>query len=332
MSHFPKPFFRKSRGLWYVQIDGKQHNLGSDREKAFDQYHALMRRSPAAKRVPNDSLAGVVDSFLEWCQNHRSAATYQWYLERLQTFMQLHPNLKLSALRPFHVQKWVDGYKELSGGSKRNLIRSMQRAMKWAEQQGYLDKSPLAHMEKPPSGRRNTVVTVEEFELILACIPARESRDLLTVAWETGCRAQEILRVEKVHVDLANCRWIFPPEQAKGGRAPRIVYLTPKALEICQRLVLVHPDGKLFRNSEGAAWTTDAVNNLFQRIEKKLGKKYCLTVLRHSWCTNALAKGIDALTVSILMGHRDPSMVARVYSHLTHAPQYLLEQARKAAN
>jgi hypothetical protein len=28
MSHYPKPFFRKSRGLWYVQIADKQHNLG----------------------------------------------------------------------------------------------------------------------------------------------------------------------------------------------------------------------------------------------------------------------------------------------------------------
>jgi hypothetical protein len=23
MAHFPKPFFRPARGLWYVQIDGK---------------------------------------------------------------------------------------------------------------------------------------------------------------------------------------------------------------------------------------------------------------------------------------------------------------------
>lgn len=28
MAHYPKPFFRAPRGLWYVQIDGKQINLG----------------------------------------------------------------------------------------------------------------------------------------------------------------------------------------------------------------------------------------------------------------------------------------------------------------
>lgn len=28
MPHYPEPFFRKSRGLWYVQLEGTQHNLG----------------------------------------------------------------------------------------------------------------------------------------------------------------------------------------------------------------------------------------------------------------------------------------------------------------
>lgn len=38
MPHFPKPFFRQNRGLWYVQVRGKQHNLGpesSGRQLAF---------------------------------------------------------------------------------------------------------------------------------------------------------------------------------------------------------------------------------------------------------------------------------------------------------
>jgi integrase len=331
MPHFPKPFFRKSRRTWYVQIDGKQHNLGPHRQQAFERYYDLMRQ-PAPKKVPADHVAVVIDAFLEWSQQHRSAATYEWSRCRLQLLVEKYPDLRLGQLKPFHVQQWVDGMSGVSGGTKRNFMRAAQRALRWAEQQGYVDRSPIAHLEKPPAGKREMVVSPEEFDRILASVPAREARDLLVVTWETGCRAQEILRVEARHVDLANCRWVFPPEEEKMKRAPRIVYLTPTALQITQRLLLVHPQGKLFRNCEGAAWTTDAVNCLFQRIQTKLKKKYCLTVLRHSWCTRALANGLDALTVSVLMGHADPSMVARVYSHLSHAPKYLLEQARKATS
>jgi hypothetical protein len=35
MPHFPKPFSGKNAGLRYVQLNGKQHNLGRDRDDAF---------------------------------------------------------------------------------------------------------------------------------------------------------------------------------------------------------------------------------------------------------------------------------------------------------
>lgn len=44
MAHYPKPFFKKARRLWYVEINRKQINLGPDREAAFQQYHQLMAR------------------------------------------------------------------------------------------------------------------------------------------------------------------------------------------------------------------------------------------------------------------------------------------------
>jgi len=43
--HYPKPFFLAPRGLWYVQLDGHQINLGPDRDEAFRRYHDLMARS-----------------------------------------------------------------------------------------------------------------------------------------------------------------------------------------------------------------------------------------------------------------------------------------------
>ena len=42
MAHFPKPFFKKARGIWYVEINRKQVNLGPDKDEAFRQYHQLM--------------------------------------------------------------------------------------------------------------------------------------------------------------------------------------------------------------------------------------------------------------------------------------------------
>jgi integrase len=59
------------------------------------------------------------------------------------------------------------------------------------------------------------------------------------------------------------------------------------------------------------------------RLARKHGRKYCLYNFRHSWATRALQRGLDPLTVAILMGHSDPSMLAKVYQHVAHAPEYM---------
>src|SRR3984957_10627084 len=238
MAHYPKPFFRAPRGLWYVQIDGKQVNLGPEKDAAFKTYHGLMQQRdemPAAMQPAsgNPLVVVIVDEFLDWCEKHRALDTYRWYKDRLQSFCKtIETTLTADELRPHHVQKWVDNSAvPLKSGSRRNLIASVKRAMKWAEEQGYIDHSRIAHMKKPGCGRKEQIVTPEQFTALLDRYDDQEFRDLLTVTWETGCRPQESLRVEARHVDISGSRWVFPASESEGKRIPRVVYLTPAALE-----------------------------------------------------------------------------------------------------
>ncbi|MEM8946556.1 MAG: hypothetical protein AAGD11_15390 [Planctomycetota bacterium] len=98
MPHFPKPFYRKSRGLWYVELNGKQVNLGPDQDDAFSRYHELL----AAKQVQqievstSDSsvlVAVLCGKFLGWTKKHRAEDTYEWYRRLLQQFVSRNPEL-----------------------------------------------------------------------------------------------------------------------------------------------------------------------------------------------------------------------------------------------
>ena len=387
MARTPRPWFWKARRSWFVTIDGTRHVLGPDKQSAVVRFHELMARPPQ-RRVRSDSLVGLIDAFLDWCSKHRSPVTYEWYRDRLQDFAETYPTLTTGQLRPFHVQTWIDAKEGVSSGTRRNYCRSIKRAMRWAEQQGYVDRNPIMHMEQPRAGKREAVISQAEFDELVSLVRVRGLQDLLITTWESGCRPQESLRVEARHVDLANSRWVFPQSESKGN-IPRIIYLTDRALEITRRLVLLYPEGKLFRNSLGNPWTTESVNCAFVRFRIKMGlrlvksqeikvsdkevrsfmkslareridrgevvqksdrelelearrklryrlacqlaPKCSLYTLRHSWATHALERGLDALTVAILMGHRDPSTLARVYQHLAHNPQFLLDQARRAA-
>lgn len=387
MKKFPKPWFRPSRNRWFVTLNGRQINLGSDKDTAFERYKALLSK-PQTASVCGEKLVSVIDRFLEWCLKHRSPHTYEWYRYRLQRFVDRYPKLDATRIQPFHVQEWVDSY-ELSKTSQRNYIRSVKRCLSWAVAQGYLEKNPLEHMRAPSAEPRERFVTAGEYEHFLSFVRCPHLKDLLEVTWETGCRPQESLRVEVRHFDERNQRWVFPRAESKGRRAPRVVYLTDKAMTVTRRRVAQLRKGRIFRNTAGNPWTTSAVNCALDRVQIRMGQavmretndlaseaeieramdqvtltkrvkgkivkrtqaelrqeakrivtsakakslvpRYSLYSLRHSWATRALQSGTDALTVAILMGHSDPSTLAKVYQHLSHNPEHLLSQARRVS-
>lgn len=221
--HFPKPWFRKSRGVWMVQIAGVQHNLGPDQEQAFRLYHDLMRQ-PAKKQVVGDSVVAIIDRYLDLCQEHRAAETYEWYRYRVQLFVTyIDKTLTVGRLKHFHIDDWLREHPDWSSGTKHGMVRSAQRALRWATRKGYIERSPITDYEKPRPGKRNVVITPERFDQILRLVRKQPFRDLLTITWETGCRPQESLVVEARHVDLANARWVFPADEAKTS--PNSLYV-----------------------------------------------------------------------------------------------------------
>jgi integrase len=394
MSKFPKPFYRPSRGLWYVQLGGRQVNLGSDKDQAHAHYHQLMaRRGTTSATIPtvssNPEIAStpclvleLIDSFLGWCQKNKAERTYEWYVMKTSSFARSLPRtLTLDQLKPFHVHDWVDAHPRWAPGMKRSCMTAVQRVFNWAVKQGRITFNPVRHLEKPLPGRRDVLITQAEFAVLLNHVPPGDFRDLLTTCWETGCRPQEIVRLEARHVDLANQRWVFPPEESKGKRQHRVVYLTPEALEITQRRLQAVATGPVFRNRQGRPWCRQALACAFARVQieygrsvivnkrlvvpdaeiealqadlrargkdrrrgkplsdaelrgvarsrlanqlaRKHGPKYCLYHLRHSWATRALERGVDAVTVAVLMGHTDTRMLMRVYQHLSQNPTHL---------
>lgn len=387
MKKFRKPWYRPTRGVWYVTIRGKQYNLGPNRDEAFRRYHELMSSPPPTssprchpQTVAGDSVAAVIVKFLGWVQQHRAPRCFEWYQWRLQQFARfVGPSLTVAELKHFHLDEFLDSHPKWSSGTKHGMAQAMMRCLRWAKKKGHIDNNPLADFEKPKQGRRNVVIPLETYQSMLRLANSEAFRQLIEFTWHTGARPQESLAIEGRHVDLANARIVFPAEESKGKQWPRIIYLNEIALAMIQRLITERPDGKLFRNTNGRPWTTFAVNCAFRRLqlrmgfeklrglgilpkrakktalkgmtkeaikehEKRLAKqresiqrlarqngpKYSLYAIRHSFATHALAKGIDALTVAILLGHRDPSMLARVYQHLSQNPDYLREAARKA--
>jgi integrase len=262
---------------------------------------------PTPTEAPADSIAVLFDRFADWVEKHQSADTYRWYQDRLQAFLdfkteeyRIH-DFFVSQLKPFHVQEWIDGMPHKSG-TKRNYVRAVKRAMTWAEEQGYVEQSPIAHLKKPTGGKRDNVISAETHRDILAKTRDENFRDLCHFCFLTGARCAKSLAVEARHVELANHRIIFPVEEEKMERIPRIIYLNEEAEAIIRRLLARHPQGKLFRNTKGRPWHPDATNCRFRSLARKIGRKVCLTDYRHS-----LARRLHGQQVSRPLSGRAPS-------------------------
>jgi hypothetical protein len=112
-----------------------------------------MRQPPERRTVPADLVSALADLFLDWAQKNRASATYRWYQYRLALIVRRYPALRITDLKPFHVQQWIDSHDELSSGSRRNLARSIQRCLSWCEEQGLIDKDPIRRFRKPQGGQ-----------------------------------------------------------------------------------------------------------------------------------------------------------------------------------
>lgn len=313
----PKPYFKKSHKAWYVNLNGKPVRLAEDEGAAFRQYYILMAGAEEIK--PSEPALAVITRFLDWCQENKKPATYDFYRRFLESFgLAIGHKLKTSDLKPHHVYDWIAReFKGAGSVHKHNAVRAAKRPFAWAEEEGRLDRSPLARMKnKFPMRRRTVYLQPDQFRDVLAAAPDDAFRDVLVMLRRTGCRPQELRIAEARHFDRRQGVLDFPVDESKGEREPRVVMLDAEARAVVERLALKHPHGPLFRNRCGKPWTKDALVLRFGRLSKKLGLKATPYTIRHIFATEALARGVPLAMVAKLMGHKDYKMLQEVYGHL----------------
>ena len=238
--------------------------------------------------------------------------------------------MKIRDLKSYHVSQWLE--RRTAGTNYRhNLVRAVKACFAWAEQQEYVEQSPLRNLKVPAAASRGdeAYLTPEQWNKVVSAT-CGSFLDLLTVMHETGCRPQEARRVESRHFDRAGRCWILPKSEAKGGREARVIHLSDRAFEICQRLALANPDGPMFCNSHGKPWSARVLAYRCQRLSRRIGFEFTSYSVRHSFATDAILRGVDLQTVATILGHRNLNMLSKVYQHISRCSDHIKEGVRRA--
>ncbi len=332
---FPKPFYRKSKQSWYLQIGRRQFSLGTCEEEALKRYKEILLHEEGNTVQTGKPLhvEEVCDLYLEWSKRHNDPETYQWNQTYLQSFCDLHGGRKVTDLKPFHVTKWLDAHPRWRPATRRTVVGAIKRVFNWCETEGYLAVNPLKAVKKEPRQRRERTLTVEERQHILGAARGKAFREFLHALQETGCRPSEIRKVTAANVHFEAAVWLFRHHKTskKTGR-PRVVYLTPAMLDLTRKLVERNPQGPLFRNSRGLPWTRNAIRCRFRNLRKKLAHLSGVVAYtyRHSFVTDALVNGVGIAQVAELCGHASVETVSQVYQHLAERRDHLLGAVRTA--
>jgi len=165
---------------------------------------------------------------------------------------------------------------------------------------------------RAPRRREVQTLSAEEVAKLL-----RASRDLLDVVivrflLETGLRAEEALNVKVGDVDFVNCE--VRVRRGKYGGF-RVVFFSRELSEILKLWVTVKSlgrDDRLIPLTYVGLWKR--LKTLARRADID-PSKVRPHVLRHTFATEALRKGMDLISLKNILGHSDVK-VTQIYTHL----------------
>ncbi len=322
----PSLWWRKSRNAWFTTIRGEQHNLGSDKAEATRAFHGLMAsRSEAMPATSKLTVAKLADLWLQYKSAKLAPKTWHSYQAYAQSLVDSCGRVRVADLRPYHITRWIEQHPPWNHSTQHLAISVAKMITAWGFGEGLIDRDPIKPVKRPGITRRAPAPQAN-FTKLLDGVRSAAFMQFLVLALETGCRPGELrsLTASRIAPDGRTMTVV-------GKSGSRLVYLSERAQAILGPLRLLYPDGPLLRNVRGNAWTERAIQNSFERAGRRVGVKVTAYQIRGLFASLALRRGVDSLFVSKLLGHKDPSILAKHYAHVEDDQlRDVIEQATNA--
>jgi integrase len=162
--------------------------------------------------------------------------------------------------------------------------------------------------------------------LLLAALTGARRGELCALRWPDVDWQAGTLRIARSVYETAGGGWA---EKATKTHQSRRIGLDEFGLVILRRHrasvdqladeldLTIAPDGFLFSRSPAGLEPIrpDVLSKFTRRVADRAGVDTHLHALRHFSATQAIAAGFDPVTVGTRLGHADPSITLRVYSH-----------------
>lgn len=310
----------------------------------FD-YSVTFPSSPrAAKFAPETSqetVGGFLTRWLAAKQKHISSSTFEGYkkIVKLRLLPALGHHLVVDFKRRL-VRDWLDGL-QVSNKTLSNIQSCLRSALNDAVDEELLDVNPLAgwtyaRREAPPKDDDIDPFTPDEQQAILAALTG-QARNMVQFALWTGLRTSELVALDWGDIDWVRGEVMISramtqaaggePEVTKTAAGRRSVKLLRPALAAlnAQKEHTFLADREVFQNPRNLErWAGDQPirKTMWHPAMKKAGVRYRRPYqTRHTYASMMLSAGEHPMWVAQQMGHKDWTMIARVYGRWMPNPE-----------
>jgi integrase len=329
------PWFRVSKSTWYATIEGRSVSLGvkgkGSKSLAVKAWLRLVsgERKPEAMPKPVSMTVGeAVAEYLAAARQRVSVDAYRGYAKYLLPFAEALGKRPVAGLTSADVGEFMVSQTTWGDTYKAGFHGTLSQMLKRALEEGHVAKNIMAKVPKPCKTSRGAeaVLTADEHAKLLAFADP-EMHDLLIVLWGTGARPSEVasLTAAIVKASVGGVIMLLAHKLAHKGKQRHLI-LSGEALAIVQRRASER-EGYIFQGVNGKL-TATAIGLRVTRLCRKAGVRHLVPYgYRHTFATDALAKGVPDATVAALLGHCDTSMIHKHYSHLSSRTRLLKDAA-----
>lgn len=348
---------KNKSGNWFVRFRdarGKQHQKTFELKKDAEVFEREQRRAlargtwtdPAGEKT---KLKVIYGEFLKTKQALKPKS-----IVAIESLWNHHiekefGEMPIRAISMRHITKWItDAVIGESAYTSNVRITKAQvqlcAILDFAVDQGLLAKNPVRKsngrvnkiaLPKTDKSRPTIALTLSELKLFASACGNYET--LVLLAGLTGLRWAEIvgLQVQDFSQDarfvtvtrsLSEVNGNFYEGTTKSGQT-RVIYL-PETVQKRIEVMLIgkRPTDLVFTNSVGNPISlSNFTKRVFQPALKTSGvPRITPHDLRHTAASNAIAAGANVLVVANMLGHSDPSITLKRYSHLFNKDQEML--------
>ena len=173
---------------------------------------------------------------------------------------------------------------------------------------------------KRPRKEKKIPVVLSRTEALklINVLPNIKHSALLSLAYATGMRRSEVLNVEPGHIDAE--RKVIKVVAGKGNKQRQIPIPDSLIRMLRNYYKKYHPKTFLFEGFKpGKKYTDTSFANVVNRAAKKAGIKKSISphVLRHSFATHMLEKGINLKKLQLILGH-NAMKTTSIYLHVAN--------------